>query len=87
MALVENKYGATAVTSLESSNVGRVLGQIITSVLPFDCWYRERIQEIHGISLTGYEQFLQTVPPLQNQEILFEWTLETEKLRRAKHSR
>jgi len=87
MALVENSYGATAVTSLEVQDVGWALGQIITSILPFDCWYRERMQEIHGIFLIGYEQFLQTIPPLQNQEILFEWTLETAKLRKAKHSR
>jgi hypothetical protein len=87
MALVENAYGATAVTTLETNNVGQALEQIITSVLPFDRWYRERIQELHGINLTGYEQFLQSVPPLQNQEILFEWTLETAKIRRGKPSR
>ncbi len=87
MALVENSYGATAVTTLEATDVGRALGQIITSVLPFDCWYRERMQEIHGINLTGYEQFLQSVPTMQNQEILFEWVLETAKLRRFKPSR
>lgn len=84
MALVENTYGATAVTTLEALNVGRALGQIITSVLPFDRWYRERMQEIHGINLTGYDQFLQSVPSLQNQEILFEWTLETAELKRGK---
>jgi hypothetical protein len=87
MALVENAYGATAVTTLETHNVGQALEQIITSVHPFDLWYRERILELHGINLTGYEQFLQSVPPLQNQEILFEWTLETAKIRRGKPSR
>jgi hypothetical protein len=87
MALVENAFGATAVTTLETHNVGQALEQIINSVLPFDRWYRERMQEIHGINLTGYEQFLQSVPPLQNQEILFEWALETAKLRRGRPSR
>jgi hypothetical protein len=82
MALVENAFGATAVTTLETHNVGQALEQIITSVLPFDRWYRERILGLHGINLTGYEQFLQSVPPLKDQEILFEWKLETAELRR-----
>jgi hypothetical protein len=87
MALVETTFGATAVTTLAVIDVGKALSQIVTSMLPFDRWYREKIQEIHGITLTGYEQFLQSVPPLQNQEILFEWALETDKLRRVKPSR
>ena len=87
MVLVETDFGATAVTTLTVIDVGQALGQIVTSMLPFDRWYREKIQELHGITLMGYEQFLQSVPPLQNQEILFEWTLETAKLRRVKPSR
>ena len=87
MALVETAFGATSVTSLEANDVGQALCQIITSNLPFDRWYRERMQELHGINLTGYEQFVQPEQPLQNQELLFEWTLETAKLRRVKPSR
>lgn len=75
LALVETDYGSTAVTTLESPDVGRALGQIITSNLPYDRWYRERVQELHGINLAGYEQFVQPVPPTQNQELLFEWSL------------
>jgi len=75
MALVETAYGSTAVTTLEASNVDRALGQIITSDLPFDAWYRERLHELHGIDLAGYEQFAQPVPLPQNQELLFEWSL------------
>jgi hypothetical protein len=86
MVLVETTFGATSVTTLEALDVGQALGQLITSILPFDRWYRERLQELHGISLTGYGQFVQTVKPLQDQELLFEWTLETAKLRRAKPS-
>ena len=86
MALVENTFGATSVITLKASDVGQALVQIITSNLPFDRWYRERMQELHGINLTGYEQFVQPATLLENQELLFEWTLETAKLRRVKPS-
>jgi hypothetical protein len=75
MVLVETAYGSTAATTLEAPNVDQALGQIITSNLPFDIWYRERVQELHGINLAGYEQFVQPLSPQQNQELLFEWTL------------
>jgi hypothetical protein len=55
-----------------------VLAQIIASTLPFDRWYRERLQELHGINLAGYDRFVQPAPPLQDQELLFEWTLDSE---------
>jgi hypothetical protein len=75
LALVETAFGSTAVTTLEAPDVGQALGQIITSNLPFDRWYRERVQELHGINLAGYDRFVQPVPPLQDQELLFEWML------------
>jgi hypothetical protein len=75
MALVETPFGATAVTTLEAPNVDRALGQIIASDHSFDVWYRERLQELHGINLTGYEQFSQPMPTTHNQELLFEWTM------------
>jgi hypothetical protein len=87
MALVETAFEATSVTTLEANDVGQALCQIITSTLPFDRWYREMMQELHGINLTGYEQFVHLDPLLQNQELLFEWTLETAKLRRVKPTR
>jgi len=75
LALVETAFGATAVTTLEAPDVDRVLGQIIASEIPFDVWYRERLQKLHGINLAGYEQFAQPMPIPDNQELLFEWTL------------
>ena len=75
LALVETAFGATAVTTLEAPNVAKALGQIIASVLPFDVWYREKLQELHGVNLAGYEQFAQPTPLPSNQELLFEWTL------------
>ena len=75
LALVETTFGATAVTTLEAPDVDRALGQIIASEIPFDVWYRERLQKLHGINLAGYEQFAQPAPLPDNQELLFEWKL------------
>jgi hypothetical protein len=74
MALVETTFGSAAVNTMEAPNVDRALGQIIASILPFDVWYRE----LHGVNLAGYEQFSQPMPPPNdNQELLFEWTLDS----------
>ena len=35
----------------------------------------ERMHELHGINLAGYETFVQPLSPPQNQELLFEWML------------
>jgi len=75
LALVETAFGATAVTTLEAPDVAQALGQIIASILPFDVWYREKLLELHGVNLAGYEQFAQPKPLPPNQELLFEWTL------------
>jgi hypothetical protein len=76
LALVETAFGSTAVTTLEAPDIDQALGQIIASNRPFDIWYRERLQELHGINLAGYEQFAQTAPlPSQDQKVHFEWPL------------
>jgi hypothetical protein len=75
LALVETAFGATAVTTLEAPDVDRALGQIIASEIPFDVWYRERLQKLHGINLAGYEKYAQPTPLPDNQELLFEWSL------------
>ena len=75
LALIETSFGATTVTTLEAPDVDRALGQIIASEIPFDVWYRERLQKLHGINLAGYEQFARPTPVPDNQELLFEWTL------------
>jgi len=74
MALVENGFGATAVTTLEAADISQVVNRMISSDYPFDRWYRERMLDLHGIQLAGYQDFLQPAPPAQNQELLFEWT-------------
>jgi len=75
LVLVETAFGAAAVTTLEAPDVDWALGQIIASRLPFDRWYREQVQEMHGINLAGYEQYQQQTPLPPNQELIFEWTL------------
>jgi hypothetical protein len=75
LAVVENAYGATSVTTLEAPDVDWALGQIIASEIPFDVWYREQLQKLHGINLAGYELFAQPIPIPDNQELLFEWTV------------
>jgi hypothetical protein len=74
LALVETTFGATAVTTLEAPDVAQALGQIINSILPFDVWYRDKLLELHGVNLAGYEQFAQPMPLPPNQELLFDWT-------------
>ena len=75
LALVETDFGSASVTTIEALDVDRALGQIIASKRPFDRWYREQVQTLHGINLAGYEQFLQQTPLPPNQELIFEWTL------------
>jgi hypothetical protein len=73
LALVETEEGSAVVATLEAPDVGRALGQLITSNQPFDRWYREQAQELYGMNLSGYEQFLQAVTKAVNQKVHFEW--------------
>ena len=75
LSLMETAFGATSVTTLEAPDVAQALRQIIISDFPFDVWYREKLQELHGVNLAGYEQFAQPTALPPNQELLFEWTL------------
>ena len=75
VVLVETAFGSAAVTTIEAPDVDRALGQIIASTFPFDRWYRQQVRELHGINLSGYEQFQQYTPLSPNQELIFEWTL------------
>ena len=75
LALVDTAFGATSVTTLEAPDIAQALGQIISSDLPFDVWYRDRLQELHGVNLAGYEQFALPTPLPPNQELLFEWKM------------
>lgn len=80
MALMETSFGATAVTTLEAPDVAQALALLIASDRTFDAWYRERLQELHGVSLVGYEQFSQPIPQPRNQEVHFEWAMNSSKV-------
>jgi hypothetical protein len=75
LALIETPFGSAAVTTLEAGDMGQVLGQLISSTLPFDIWYRDQMQDLYGFHLAGYEQFVQSESLPQNQELHFEWSL------------
>lgn len=74
LTLVETTFGSAAVTTIDARDVGRALGEIMTSDLPFDRWYRERIQELQGVEQTSYDLHSERPPLPENQELLFEWT-------------
>ena len=75
LALVATAFGSAAVTTLEAHDMGQALNQIIASDLPFDRWYRQQLQELHGVNLARYEIFLHQAPSPEDQELLFEWAL------------
>jgi hypothetical protein len=73
LALVETPLGAAVITTLEAQDMGQVLSQIITSIFPFDLWYREQLLELYGVTLAGYEKFLQPAQTSSKPKIHFEW--------------
>ena len=77
LVLVETAFGSAAVTTLEAPDMGYVLAEMIGSNLPFESWYRESLQELHGVSLARYQQFAVPTPPEPDpsHELLFEWVL------------
>lgn len=74
LALVETAFGSAAVTAIDALDLGEALGQIMTSDLPFDRWYRERIQELQGVNQASYDLLSERPPLSQDQKLLFEWS-------------
>jgi len=72
--LVETPFGSAAVTTMDAGDVGQALGEIMTSDLPFDRWYRERIQELQGVDQASYDLVSERPGLSEDQELLFEWT-------------
>ncbi len=73
---METSFGATAVTTLEAPDVAKALGLLISSDHAFDIWYRERLHELHGIHLVGYERYSQSMLP-QDPDIHFDWVADS----------
>lgn len=74
LGLVETSFGSAAVTAIDAGDIARALGQIMTSDLPFERWYRERIQDIQGIDLASYDLPSDRPGLPEDQELLLEWT-------------
>lgn len=75
LALIETSYGAAAATTFEADDLGTALDQLLTSNRPFDRWYRQQLEMLHGVNLASYAQYSQQVPLPDDQELLFEWML------------
>lgn len=73
LALVETEFGSAVMMTIESADVGNMLAKIFSSVLPFDLWYREQVQEMYGVNLARLEQFLQPAQLPIEQKVHFEW--------------
>jgi phenylpropionate dioxygenase-like ring-hydroxylating dioxygenase large terminal subunit len=80
LALIENLAGSASVTTLEALDLGAALTQLINSKLAFESWYRERLQELHGVHLTCFEESALPAASAQLQEVLFDWKLPADHL-------
>lgn len=64
--LVQTQQRDVAITYLEADDPRQVLTQLAASNLPFDRWFREQLQEFHGLDLAQ--------SPLRlPAEQIFEW--------------
>jgi len=78
LGVVETPFGCAAVTAIDALDLGEALGEIMTSDLAFDRWYRERIQELQGVNQASYDLLSERPPLSQDQKLLFEWTSDPE---------
>jgi hypothetical protein len=62
--LQETPQGTMAVVCLEAEDIPRALAGLGSSQDPFDVWWRQQIQAIHGIDLS------QGMPGPPNEQIL-----------------
>jgi hypothetical protein len=51
-----------AVVVMEADDIGRAMEGVASSDDPFNQWFRERVQDVHGIDL-------QSGPPPESQQI------------------
>lgn len=79
MALMETSFGATAVTTLEAADIAGALQLLIASDHSFDVWYRERLNELHGVNLAGFKEISRPLPVKRNLEVQFDWESDSDK--------
>ncbi len=58
----ETPAGTVAVVYMEADDIARAMEGVASSEDPFHQWFRERVQDVHGIDL-------QSGPPPQSQQI------------------
>ena len=75
LVLVKNAFGSSCRDHPGSSRYSPGIWKTDRLALPFDVWYRERLQELHGINLDGYEQYLQPTQVPLSQDVYFDWRL------------
>jgi len=59
--------GEIAIVYLEAEELAQVILQLAVSDLPFDRWFRQQLQEAHGLDVTQP----QAVTP--STEVIFDW--------------
>jgi hypothetical protein len=62
--LQQTEQGPVAVVYLEAEDVGKLFAGLAISDGPFDVWWRQQIQEIHGLDLS------KPMPGPPNEQIL-----------------
>jgi hypothetical protein len=62
--LQQTAHGDAVVMYIEAKNMWKALEEFGKSMRPFDVWFREMFQEIHGLDLTN---------PTRFSELGFEW--------------
>lgn len=51
--IAETLQAAVAIITLDTPQPEQLLGQLATSDLPFDRWFREQLLALQGVNLTG----------------------------------
>ncbi len=59
--------GEIAIVYLEAEELAQVILQLAASDLPFDRWFRQQLQEVHGLDVTQPK----VVAP--STEVIFDW--------------
>lgn len=64
--LVPSAAGEMAVLLLKAVEPDHLLARLGASSAPFDCWFRRKVRELHGVDLTQ-------PPPMPHSEQIFVW--------------
>ena len=65
--LAQTSEGDLAIVYLEATHPDQVLPHLAASDLPFDCWLRKQVLELHGVDLTQ--------PQRSGSELVLAWQM------------